>query len=83
MLKKSMKSLWVFWLISAFLVFNVPTGAFSACTVCHSKNPKMVKMHEALGFKDCFTCHGPGSKRVPGTQKEQMQDDPLCMNCHR
>jgi predicted CXXCH cytochrome family protein len=52
-----------------------------ACNVCHSKNPKMVRMHEALGFKDCFKCHGPG--KGGGDSRARMASDPLCINCHR
>ncbi len=55
----------------------------SACNVCHSKNPKMVKMHEALGFKDCFNCHGPGKKTASGDLTTQMAADPLCVGCHK
>jgi predicted CXXCH cytochrome family protein len=54
-----------------------------ACNVCHSKDPKMVKMHAALGFKDCFVCHGPAAKRIPQDQKTQMDTDPLCSGCHK
>ena len=52
------------------------------CNVCHSKNPKMVKMHEELGFKDCFTCHGPGMAKTPESQKAQMIGDERCIPCH-
>ena len=78
-----MKSRWIFCLALSLGLIGITSGSYAACTVCHSKNPRMVKMHEALGFKDCFSCHGPKSRRVPGTQKEQMQKDPLCMNCHK
>jgi len=60
-----------------------PSPASAACTVCHSKNPKMVRMHEALGFRDCFMCHGPGKKKSSGERKEQMATDPLCNGCHK
>jgi len=43
----------------------------------------MVKMHAALGFKDCFVCHGPASKRLPQDQKTEMDADPLCSGCHK
>ena len=53
-----------------------------ACSECHSKNPKMVRMHEALEFKDCFTCHGPGAKMSPeGPQKQKLTDE-RCVRCH-
>ena len=54
----------------------------SACTVCHSKNPKMVRMHEALEFKDCFTCHAKGLKSSPEEKKVQMSTDERCIRCH-
>ncbi len=52
------------------------------CKVCHSKNPKMVAMHTALEFKDCFKCHGPGGLWPPEKRQEQMSTDPLCTRCH-
>jgi hypothetical protein len=61
----------------------LPSPGSAACTVCHSKNPKMVRMHEALGFKDCFMCHGPGKKKSSAERKEQMSTDPLCNSCHK
>lgn len=54
----------------------------SACTVCHSKNPKMVRMHEALEYKDCFDYHGPASKRKAPKAKDESLTDPLCTSCH-
>ncbi len=56
----------------------------AACNECHSKNPKMRKMHEALGYKDCFKCHGMGQvKKAPDERAAQMISDPLCINCHK
>ncbi len=52
------------------------------CTVCHSKNPKMVRMHEKLGYKDCFKCHRPGSKTNGDELRIQMASDPNCIQCH-
>ena len=66
-------------LFSGMLVC-LPDGAY-ACTVCHSKNPKMVLMHEALEFKDCFVCHGPNSKRS-GERKNEKSNAELCVRCH-
>jgi hypothetical protein len=54
-----------------------------ACNVCHSKNPKMVRMHEALEFKNCFTCHGPGAKKMDGDPKTAMMSDERCFQCHK
>ncbi len=56
--------------------------AAAACTVCHSKNPKMVSMHKALQYKDCFKCHGPASDRKTPNAKDEMTTDPLCAGCH-
>ncbi|MGO9953807.1 MAG: hypothetical protein ACLPN1_16560 [Dissulfurispiraceae bacterium] len=53
------------------------------CNSCHSKNPKMVKMHEALGFENCFKCHGRGVDKTPEGQKAQMISDERCIQCHK
>jgi len=53
-----------------------------ACNECHSTNPKMVKMHQELGYKDCFVCHGIGPKKSPEEQKMRMANDQLCVRCH-
>jgi len=52
------------------------------CTVCHSKNPKMVRMHEALGYKDCFLCHGPTAIKRVDPPGQQMTNDGRCVRCH-
>jgi hypothetical protein len=52
------------------------------CGECHSKNPKMVRMHEALEFKGCFQCHGSGRLKPRPEQRRQMMTDPLCVRCH-
>ncbi len=53
------------------------------CKECHSKNPKLVKMHEALGFQKCGMCHQGGmKKRPPEEVKKQVSEDPLCTGCH-
>jgi len=56
--------------------------AAAACTVCHSKNPKMVTMHKALQYKDCFKCHGPATERRRPNAGDEMTLDPLCVSCH-
>ena len=53
------------------------------CTECHSKNPKMVSMHKALEYKDCFKCHGPASDRKAPNTRDEMTIDPLCVSCHK
>ncbi|HWR72162.1 MAG TPA: cytochrome c3 family protein [Nitrospirota bacterium] len=52
------------------------------CTVCHSKNPRMVRMHEALQFKDCFVCHQPGGISSGPGLRDQMFRDQRCVACH-
>jgi predicted CXXCH cytochrome family protein len=69
-------------IISSFLML-IAYSPGHACNVCHSKNPKMVNMHIALGFKDCFTCHGPGKKTSSQDKATQMISDPLCIGCHK
>lgn len=44
-------------------VVLLPYSPAHACNVCHSKNPKMARMHEKLGYKDCFACHGADLKK--------------------
>jgi len=56
--------------------------AAAACTVCHSKKPKMVSMHKALQYKDCFKCHGPASDRKTPNARDEMTIDLLCVSCH-
>lgn len=67
-----------------FLLIAIGTSSPAhACTVCHSKNPKMVRMHEALGFKECFRCHKPGSmKSGTGGREQLMTTDERCIPCH-
>lgn len=47
-------------LLLLFAAIAVNVSPAFGCTVCHSKNPRMVRMHEALQFKDCFVCHQTG-----------------------
>ncbi|MBI5634071.1 MAG: hypothetical protein HZA15_11395 [Nitrospirae bacterium] len=67
--------------VSLFLCMT--SLSVEACNECHSKNPKMRKMHEALGYKDCFKCHGMGQVKKGDEQKTQMTSDPLCIDCHK
>ncbi len=68
--------------LAVLATFLIQTDAMS-CNVCHSKNPKMMKMHKELEYKDCFNCHGPGQKRSPEDQKRLMVSDQLCIRCHK
>jgi predicted CXXCH cytochrome family protein len=65
-----------------FVLLFAARPAAAACTVCHSKNPKMVSMHKALEYKDCFKCHGPASERKMPNAGDEMTVDPLCIGCH-
>jgi hypothetical protein len=53
--------------ISLLIAMGIALAIHEAygCNVCHSKNPKMVKMNEELGLKDCFNCHGQGMAKTP------------------
>ena len=77
-----MKTVLLFTL--AIAVWIAAAGSeVSGCNVCHSKNPKMVKMHEELGFKDCFKCHGQGLEKTTEGRRIQMMTDSRCVPCHK
>lgn len=69
--------------VAMIFVFAQRAAPVAACNVCHSKNPKMVKMHKDFEMKDCFKCHMPGQKKSPDELKVQMTNDPLCTGCHK
>lgn len=78
-----MKALFVVVTI-VFLILVLTSLSEAVCNECHSKNPKMRKMHEALGYKDCFTCHGLGQiRKAPEERAAQIISDPLCIGCHK
>jgi hypothetical protein len=77
-----MKTLLILTLVAAAWLASAAREA-SACTTCHSRNPKMVRMHEELGFKDCFKCHGQGMGKTPEERKAQMTGDERCIPCHK
>ncbi len=77
-----MKKVLFFTLVLAAMVAQAGREA-SGCNVCHSKNPKMVRMHEELGLKDCFKCHGQGLQKTPEGRKTQMLGDERCISCHK
>ena len=56
---------------------------FPACNECHSKNPKMVRMHSALGYKGCFNCHGPAKELPVKDRIGERPSDERCMPCHK
>lgn len=61
--------------------------------VCHSKDPAILQMHQALGMRDCSPCHlGNENLMAKGTEKTADQktatqarkrSDPICLECHR
>lgn len=73
------------------LLLILPPSAAHAfqCTVCHSKNPAMVRMHTALRGQGCFGCHSVGEnlmgkglpKDIP-SQLKRRQSDQRCLPCH-
>ena len=67
----------------------VPAAYGFECNECHSKNPAMVKMHDALKGRNCFDCHKIGEKlmgkAVPKDRASQMkrrQTEAICLECH-
>ena len=67
-------------LLTVLAVLLLPASAPAACNVCHSKNLKMQHMHSALGYKDCFTCHGPTATLM---DRNKRSEDLRCMICHK
>ena len=72
-----------------FLLANQTAHAFE-CNECHSKNPAMVRMHQAVQGRDCFGCHkigeklmGKGIPRDKSAQLKRRETDPLCVECHQ
>ena len=60
------------------------------CNECHSKNPAMVRMHQAVQGRDCFACHkigeklmGKGIPKDKAAQMKRRESDPLCVECHQ
>lgn len=64
-------------------VFLLGLDVSYGCNVCHSKNPKMVAMHERPENKACFSCHGRGIIKSKRELPDQMVNDPLCSKCHK
>ena len=72
----------MFAIAIVFALCGAARPAAAACTVCHSKDPKMVSMHKALQYKDCFKCHGPATDRKTPNNRDEKTTDPLCVRCH-
>lgn len=79
--------------IIAIVVFGwfgiISNAAAFQCNECHSKNPAMVRMHEALQGRGCFDCHKIGEKLMGKGQPKDRDSlmkrrnaDPLCVDCH-
>ncbi len=67
-------------LVLALLGLFIPFRASADCNVCHSKKPEMRRMHEALEYKDCFSCHGPSAKTMDNAKRAE---DLRCVACHK
>jgi ribosomal protein L40E len=75
--------------LATALTTTLPAEAFQ-CTVCHSKNPKMVAMHKAVQGQDCFICHNVGDKLMGKGQPKDRESlmkrratDTVCLKCHQ
>jgi len=75
-------------LLVLMLLLAPPVAAFE-CTVCHSKNPAMVKMHKALQGQGCFGCHKVGAKLMGKGQPKDKDSllkrkatEEACRTCH-
>jgi hypothetical protein len=73
-----------------WLALSAPPALAFQCNECHSKNPAMVRMHQALRGKGCFDCHKVGEKLMGKAQPKDRESllkrrvaDPLCVECHR
>ena len=78
-------------LVQALLLSVIVTARADAfeCNVCHSKNPAMVRMHQALKGQSCFGCHKMGAKLMgKGLSKDKesllkrRQTEDVCLPCH-
>ncbi len=74
--------------LTVFLFLATGADAFE-CNVCHSKNPAMVRMHQALKGQSCFGCHKVGAKLMgKGQPKDhdsllkRRQSEEICLPCH-
>lgn len=75
--------------LGAALAGTAAAGPFE-CKVCHSKNPAMVRMHQAVQGRGCFGCHkvgerlmGKGEPKDPESLLKRRVSDPLCVECHK
>jgi hypothetical protein len=78
------------YLFLAITLLVVPASHAFECTVCHSKNPRMVAMHEALKGKNCFDCHkieeklmGKGTPKDKDSLLKRRASEAACLSCHK
>ena len=76
--------------LAVILAVLPATAPAFECTVCHSKNPGMVRMHQALQGRNCFDCHKVGEKLMRKKEPKDRESllarrtsDPFCGPCHR
>ena len=78
-------------LIQALLLSVIVAARADAfeCNVCHSKNPAMVRMHQALKGLSCFGCHkmwaklmGKGLSKDKESLLKRRQTEDVCLPCH-
>lgn len=77
-------------LLICLLLLHPSTATAFECTVCHSKNPAMVRMHTSLRGQSCFDCHRIGDKLMgKGTAKDRNSQikrrltETVCQRCHQ
>ena len=77
------------------IFFSVPipssAGQQPECR-CHSRNPAMKRMHEAIGFRNCGNCHARDENLMSGKPrsaagigdrlKNRFKEDRFCVPCH-
>ena len=72
-------------------LFRVGTH-MPGCT-CHSKNPSIVRMHNALQGEDCSQCHNSNDNLVArkrdtlppanaADEKKRVKTEAICRKCH-
>jgi hypothetical protein len=78
-------------LLPALALFLLAQSALAfECNECHSKNPAMVRMHEALKGRWCFDCHrmgeklmGKGVPKDKAAQIKRRESEQICFECHK
>lgn len=68
-------------------------GALPPGCSCHSKNPRLVSMHQSFGVRDCNKCHKKGENLMEKKTAEmtaerkaelerRMREEQICKECH-